>query len=58
MHRIALMMAESAKGLKMLTMSQAATKLWPEVFESAAAHNRKAELVEKMRDVRPVVETG
>lgn len=37
---------------------QAAARLWPEIFASAAAESRKEELVEKMRAVRPVVETG
>ncbi len=37
---------------------QAAAIQWPEVFGTAAAEARKDELVEKMRAVRPVVETG
>ena len=37
---------------------QAAAKLWPEVFQTPEAESRKEELVEKMRVVRPVVETG
>ena len=37
---------------------QAAAKLWPEVFQTPEAEARKEELVEKMRVVRPVVETG
>lgn len=37
---------------------QAATKLWPEVFNTPEASARRDELVEKMRVVRPVVETG
>ena len=37
---------------------QAASKMWPEVFASPEAQARKGELVERMRDVRPVVETG
>jgi hypothetical protein len=32
--------------------------VWPEVFASPEAELRKDELVEKMRAVRPVVETG
>lgn len=39
-------------------LPQAAAKLWPEVFATPAAEARKEELVEKMRVVRPVVETG
>lgn len=41
-----------------LSAVQAAAKLWPEVFETPEAEARKEELVEKMRVVRPVVETG
>ncbi len=37
---------------------QAAAIQWPEIFTSPAAIARKDELVEKMRAVRPVVETG
>ena len=37
---------------------QAAAKLWPEVFATPEAEARKGELVEAMRLVRPVVETG
>ena len=37
---------------------QAAAKLWPDVFQTPEAESRKGELVEKMRVVRPVVETG
>ena len=39
-------------------LSQAAAQVWPEIFTSPAAEARKDELVEKMRAVRPVVETG
>lgn len=39
-------------------LSQAAAKLWPDVFATPEAEARKEELVEKMRVVRPVVETG
>lgn len=42
----------------MMMMTQAAKKLWPDVFDTPAAAAREAELVEKMRIVRPVVETG
>lgn len=38
--------------------SQAAAKLWPDVFATPEAEACKEELVEKMRVVRPVVETG
>jgi hypothetical protein len=41
-----------------LPTAQAASKVWPEVFRTAAAEEKKEELVEKMRAVRPVVETG
>ena len=37
---------------------QAAARVWPSIFLSPAAEARKGELVEKMRAVRPVVETG
>ena len=37
---------------------QAAAKLWPDVFVTPEAEARKGELVEAMRIVRPVVETG
>ncbi len=38
--------------------TQAAAILWPEVFATEEAEAKKEELVEKMRAVRPVVETG
>jgi hypothetical protein len=37
---------------------QAAAIQWPEIFGTAAAEAAKPDLVEKMRAVRPVVETG
>lgn len=37
---------------------QAATKLWPDVFTSEEALARKDQVIEDMRAVRPVVETG
>ena len=37
---------------------QAASKLWPERFSSQDALDRKDQLIEDMRAVRPVVETG
>lgn len=37
---------------------QAASKLWPEIFTASTALEKKPEIIEKMRDVRPVVETG
>ena len=40
------------------TFPQAAAKLWPDVFGTPEAEARKGELVEAMRIVRPVVETG
>ena len=39
-------------------MLQAATALWPEVFERDDVLARKDEVIEDMRIVRPVVETG
>ena len=37
---------------------QASARLWPEIFNTPMAEARKLELVEKMRAVRPVIETG
>ena len=37
---------------------QAAAKLWPEVLQSSSVQQRKNEIMQKMRIVRPVVETG
>jgi len=45
-------------GESSLSAFRAAAKLWPDVFGTPAAEARKGELVEKMRAVRPVVETG
>ncbi|EFN54892.1 hypothetical protein CHLNCDRAFT_24112 [Chlorella variabilis] len=45
-------------GESSLSAFKAAAKLWPEVFQTPEAEARKEELVEKMRVVRPVVETG
>lgn len=45
-------------GESSLSAFKAAAKLWPEVFQTPEAEARQAELVEKMRVVRPVVETG
>ena len=39
-------------------LRQAAERLWPSIFKTPAAEARKAELVDKMRAVRPVIETG
>jgi hypothetical protein len=44
-------------GESSLSAWKAATKLWPNIFTGAAL-DRKDELLEKMRAVRPVVETG
>jgi hypothetical protein len=38
--------------------AQAAEKLWPDVFGTPAAAAQKARVMEEMRTVRPVVETG
>lgn len=40
------------------TSTQAAAIQWPEIFVTEAAEAAKPDLVEKMRAVRPVVETG
>ncbi|KAG2445183.1 hypothetical protein HYH02_008651 [Chlamydomonas schloesseri] len=45
-------------GESSLSAFKAAAILWPHIFGTPAAEARKAELVEKMRAVRPVVETG
>lgn len=45
-------------GESSLSAFKAAALQWPEIFTSPAALARKDELVEKMRAVRPVVETG
>lgn len=41
-----------------LLLLQAAAIQWPEIFKTAAAEAAKPQLVEQMRAVRPVVETG
>ena len=41
-----------------LCSAQAAERLWPEVFSTAVARAHKARVLEDMRAVRPVVETG
>jgi hypothetical protein len=45
-------------GVAGCTHAQAAALQWPELFQTPAAEAAKSELVEKMRAVRPVVETG
>lgn len=45
-------------GESSLSAIKAAKKLWPQIFDTPAAEARKDELVEGMRGVRPVVETG
>ncbi|EFJ53097.1 hypothetical protein VOLCADRAFT_101579 [Volvox carteri f. nagariensis] len=45
-------------GESSLSAFKAAALLWPEIFQTPEAEARKNELVEKMRAVRPVVETG
>ncbi|PSC71072.1 hypothetical protein C2E20_5531 [Micractinium conductrix] len=45
-------------GESSLSAFKAAAKLWPDVFATPEAEACKEELVEKMRVVRPVVETG
>jgi len=41
-----------------LSAWKAAEKLWPEIFTAPEALAKKEDVVEKMRLVRPVVETG
>lgn len=45
-------------GESSLSAWKAASQLWPEVFRTPAAEARKAEVMDAMRAVRPVVETG
>ncbi|KAG2501909.1 hypothetical protein HYH03_000407 [Edaphochlamys debaryana] len=45
-------------GESSLSAFRAAAIQWPEIFRTPEAEARKGELVEKMRIVRPVVETG
>jgi len=45
-------------GESSMSAFKAATVQWPEIFSTAEAEARKPELLEKMRAVRPVVETG
>eukprot|EP00798_Chlamydomonas_sp_ICE-L_P026047 gene26047-11745_t len=45
-------------GESSLSGFKAAAKQWPEIFDTPEAEAKKPELVEKMRAVRPVVETG
>eukprot|EP00882_Tetradesmus_deserticola_P010232 GHRQ01010810.1.p1 GENE.GHRQ01010810.1~~GHRQ01010810.1.p1 ORF type:complete len:302 (+),score=126.20 GHRQ01010810.1:460-1365(+) len=45
-------------GESSLSAIKAAAIQWPEIFQSAAAEAAKPQLVEQMRAVRPVVETG
>ena len=40
------------------SLMQAASALWPDVFNTEAAKSKKAQVLEQMRAVRPVVETG
>jgi len=45
-------------GESALSAWQAATELWPDVFTTSEALAKKDQIVEDMRTVRPVVETG
>lgn len=45
-------------GESSLSAWKAATHLWPEIFTNEATISKKDEVIEKMRLVRPVVETG
>ena len=45
-------------GESSLSAWKAATLQWPSIFKSAEAMSQKDEVMEKMRSVRPVVETG
>lgn len=37
---------------------KAASQLWPDIFTAEEAISKKDDVIEKMRSVRPVVETG
>lgn len=37
---------------------QASAELWPDLFAQPAVQERREEILNKMRTVRPVVETG
>lgn len=45
-------------GESALSAWKAAEKLWPSVFTSEEAVAKKGDIMEEMRSVRPVVETG
>jgi hypothetical protein len=45
-------------GESRLSAWKAAAKLWPELFASGEAQAKKEAVMEDMRTVRPVVETG
>ena len=45
-------------GESSLSAWKAATALWPDIFDTDAARDAKAGILEDMRVVRPVVETG
>jgi hypothetical protein len=45
-------------GESSLSAWKAAEKLWPSIFTAEEAVSKKDEVIEKMRGVRPVVETG
>ena len=45
-------------GESSLSAWKAATALWPDIFDTDKARDAKAQIMEDMRVVRPVVETG
>jgi hypothetical protein len=45
-------------GESSLSAWKAAAQLWPDIFNTGKAREKKDEVLEKMRHVRPVVETG
>ena len=41
-----------------VVLPQASAELWPDLFAQPAVQERREEILNKMRIVRPVVETG
>lgn len=49
---------QSAIGNRRHCHEQAAAKLWPDIFSSETAQQKKDQVLKDMTTVRPVVETG
>lgn len=54
------MLTRAAKAAKLCfcCFVQAAAKLWPTIFSSEAARQKKEQVLKDMEVVRPVIETG